>query len=221
MTPGDAEPALGRQRLDGLQQQGQAGPAVRAVLHRHPPLRVRRPDRREPGAVLRPGRRGWSPRCTPTTPGRRWSSTRGGRSTGTSTTRSCLDPALDEVAGPFVQRLPDADYLPTWYAQRARRNARPASRRRPHKTAVHAGTPTLIAHADTLGRTFLTIAHNRFERNGTLVEERYSTRTHARHRRQPARGPRRQRPRRDALRLRPARHARSTRRAWRPASAGR
>ena len=38
-TPGQCrseamQPALGRQRLDGLQQQGQAGPAVRAVLQR-------------------------------------------------------------------------------------------------------------------------------------------------------------------------------------------
>ena len=50
------QPALGRQRLDGLQQQGQAGPPVRAVLHRHAPLRVRRAHRRQPGALLRPGR---------------------------------------------------------------------------------------------------------------------------------------------------------------------
>ena len=33
---------LGRQRLDGVQQQGQAGPPVRAVLQRHPRLRFRR-----------------------------------------------------------------------------------------------------------------------------------------------------------------------------------
>ena len=38
----DREPALGRQRLDHLQQQGQAGPPVRAVLQRHARLRVRR-----------------------------------------------------------------------------------------------------------------------------------------------------------------------------------
>ena len=37
--------ALGRQRLDGLQQQGQAGAPVRAVLHRHARVRVR-PHRR-------------------------------------------------------------------------------------------------------------------------------------------------------------------------------
>lgn len=27
-----------------------------------------------------------------------------------------------------------------------------------------------------MGRTFLTIAHNRFERNGAIVEEKYPTR---------------------------------------------
>ena len=43
LVPGgaDVESALGRQRLDHRQQQGQAGTPVRAVLHRHPRLRVR------------------------------------------------------------------------------------------------------------------------------------------------------------------------------------
>ena len=45
---GCVAPALGRQRLDHLQQQGQARPPVRAVLQRHPPLRVRRSGRRQP-----------------------------------------------------------------------------------------------------------------------------------------------------------------------------
>ena len=50
---------LGRLRADGLQQQGQAGQAVRALLQRHAPLRARGRadrDRRQPGPVLRPGR---------------------------------------------------------------------------------------------------------------------------------------------------------------------
>ncbi len=46
-------------------------------------------------------------------------------------------------------------------------------------TLVHADTPT-IAFFDSLGRTFLTVAHNRFERrtNGdtVIVEEKYNTR---------------------------------------------
>src|SRR5262249_13034965 len=33
-----------------------------------------------------------------------------------------------------------------------------------------------IAYADSLGRTFLTIAHNRFDRNGSTIDERLRTR---------------------------------------------
>jgi RHS repeat-associated protein len=40
--------------------------------------------------------------------------------------------------------------------------------------AKHANTPT-VAHLDTLGRTCLTIVHNRFERNGAVVDESYPT----------------------------------------------
>ena len=59
------------------------------------------------------------------------------------------------------------------------------------KTAVHAETPT-IAHADALGRPFLTIAHNRF-RYGDAdpaeppVDELHHSRDRARHRGQPTR----------------------------------
>ena len=80
-------PALGRQRLDHLQQQGQAGPAVRAVLQRHAPLRVRRAASASARCCSTTRSSASSPRCTRTTPGRRWSSTRGGRRPGTSTTR--------------------------------------------------------------------------------------------------------------------------------------
>lgn len=43
------------------------------------------------------------------------------------------------------------------------------------KAAVHADTP-VIAYLDTLSRVFLTVAENRFERNGATVEETYATR---------------------------------------------
>ena len=43
------------------------------------------------------------------------------------------------------------------------------------KASVHRQTPT-VAHFDALGRSFLTIAQNRFERNGAVVEESYPTR---------------------------------------------
>src|SRR5262249_3360199 len=43
------------------------------------------------------------------------------------------------------------------------------------KTAMHAATPS-VGYADALGRSFLTVAHNRFARNGAIIEEKYATR---------------------------------------------
>ena len=63
------EPALGRQRLDHLQQQGQAGPPVRAVLQRHAPLRVRRAASASARCCSTTRSSASSPRCIPTTPG--------------------------------------------------------------------------------------------------------------------------------------------------------
>src|SRR5262249_40041926 len=42
------------------------------------------------------------------------------------------------------------------------------------KTGSYADTPA-IAHMDSLGRTFLTVAHNRVPRRGALVDEFYRT----------------------------------------------
>jgi RHS repeat-associated protein len=85
------------------------------------------------------------------------------------------DPKSDEDVKGFFLRLPDADYLPTWYGQRIALAATDPERVAADKAAVHRQTPT-IAHFDTLGRTFLTVAHNRFERNDAIVEEKYPTR---------------------------------------------
>jgi RHS repeat-associated protein len=86
-----------------------------------------------------------------------------------------LDPREDPEAGGFVVRLPEDDYLPTWYEERAEgalgRREQDAAR----KASVHAGTPA-AACFDSLGRTFLTIANNRFLRDGEPVEERLATR---------------------------------------------
>src|SRR4029079_381502 len=65
----------------------------------------------------------------------------------------------DDIKG-FVTRLPDAEYLPTWYAARESGQPRPHEQAAAAKAAVHADTPT-VAHADSLGRSFLTVAHNR------------------------------------------------------------
>ena len=86
------------------------------------------------------------------------------------------NPAQDPDVGDFFAKLPSPDYLPTWYDQRSHGQLGYEEQQVSRKTAVHANTPNLT-YADTLGRTFLSIAHNRFERNGSPVDEFLATRT--------------------------------------------
>ena len=86
-----------------------------------------------------------------------------------------LDPKLDEDVKDLFLRLPEEDYFPTWFAQRAGGGLGTPEQEAANKTAVHAATPS-VAHSDSLGRTFLTVAHNRFERNNTTQEEKYFSR---------------------------------------------
>ncbi|KYC35940.1 toxin [Scytonema hofmannii PCC 7110] len=90
------------------------------------------------------------------------------------------DPKTDEDVGSFFERLPETDYLPTWYNLRTdptkalkewsdvdregraypeNAQIRTAEKSAAKKAAKHASTPT-VAHLDSLGRTFLTIADN-------------------------------------------------------------
>ncbi|MEJ7870920.1 MAG: SpvB/TcaC N-terminal domain-containing protein, partial [Rubrobacteraceae bacterium] len=90
------------------------------------------------------------------------------------------DPKTDPDVGDFFRRLPDTDYLPTWHAQRQGGVLGPQEQAAARKAAIHADTPA-VAHADSLGRTFLTVAHNRFKRSDTdpadpPTEEFYATR---------------------------------------------
>ncbi|HET6478871.1 MAG TPA: RHS repeat-associated core domain-containing protein [Actinoplanes sp.] len=90
------------------------------------------------------------------------------------------DPAADADVGDLFNRLPEVEYLPTWYAQRQDGALGPQERAAARKAAVHAATPT-VADADSLGRTFLTVAHNKFKHSNTApddapVEEFYATR---------------------------------------------
>jgi RHS repeat-associated protein len=85
------------------------------------------------------------------------------------------DPAKDPDVGEYFQRLAASDYLPTWYAQRQSGALGASEQAAAAKTAMHAATPS-VAYADTLGRAFLTVAHNRLEQNSTLREEPYTTR---------------------------------------------
>lgn len=69
-----------------------------------------------------------------------------------------LDPQTDLDVGGFFQQLPESDYLPTWHSEYSG-SPEAEKRRAAIKAAAHAGTPA-IAHLDTLGRPFLTIADN-------------------------------------------------------------
>src|SRR5262249_15404059 len=95
-----------------------------------------------------------------------------------------LDPQTDPDVGDLFSRLPDADYLPTWYQMRTDpalaptafpdADARSAELDAANKTAVHNDTPS-AALFDVLGRPFLLVAHNRYQKNGGLVDEFYMT----------------------------------------------
>jgi RHS repeat-associated protein len=85
------------------------------------------------------------------------------------------DPAKDRDVGGFFRRLPQDDYLPTWYEQRRHGALGPQAQAAAAKAALHARTPK-VAYFDTLGRNFLTIEHNRFKRGDEIVDEDYATR---------------------------------------------
>ena len=85
-------------------------------------------------------------------------------------------PAEDPDVGDYFAMLPEADYLPTWYGAREQGQLGKDQQRAAIKAAAHANTPS-IAYADTLGRTFLAIAHNRLERNRAVVDTYFDTRT--------------------------------------------
>jgi len=69
------------------------------------------------------------------------------------------DPATDPDVGDSFQRLPIADYSPTWNTQRAGGGLGPQEQDAATKAAAHANTPA-ISYLDTLGRVFLIIADN-------------------------------------------------------------
>jgi RHS repeat-associated protein len=83
------------------------------------------------------------------------------------------DPKNDPDAGSFFSLLYDDDYLPTWHESRKNGELGVEEQEAAEKAAAHANTPT-IAHFDTLGHPFLTIAHNKLEREGATIE--YTTR---------------------------------------------
>lgn len=94
----------------------------------------------------------------------------------TNDTVSQTDPKADPDVGGYFARLPDSNYLPTWSARRSSGAMGPQEQSATAKAAIHANTPT-VAHADSLGRPILTVACNRFLRDGSPQEEKYSTRS--------------------------------------------
>jgi RHS repeat-associated protein len=90
------------------------------------------------------------------------------------------NPKTDDDVNAFVLRLPDVEYSPTWFEQRASGTLGAQEQNAANKASVHAQTPS-FAHADSLGRTFLTVAHNRYKYSTSPpadppVEEFYPTR---------------------------------------------
>jgi RHS repeat-associated protein len=82
------------------------------------------------------------------------------------------DPKTDPDVGELFRRLAETEYLPTWYAQRQNGALGPDEQDAAVKTETHAATPSM-AYADSVGRTFLTVAHNKFERNDSMIVEKY------------------------------------------------
>lgn len=85
------------------------------------------------------------------------------------------DPRNDLDVADFFRRLPDSEYLDTWHTQRAGGAFGPQELDAANKAAVHANTPAVV-WLDSLGRPFLTVANNRFVRQGATIQEQYATR---------------------------------------------
>jgi RHS repeat-associated protein len=92
---------------------------------------------------------------------------------GTQTGDPRTDPELAGYVSAYFKTQPAT--WQTWHTQRIGNPAGDPERDAALKAAAHTDTPT-AAHLDTLGRPFLTIAHNRFERNGIIIEGKPSTR---------------------------------------------
>jgi RHS repeat-associated protein len=89
------------------------------------------------------------------------------------------DPRTDRDIIGYVAKyfaaLDDPATWKTWFEQRQDGAMGQEEETAAEKAAAHANTPT-TAHLDTLGRPFLTIAHNRFDRYVVTVNEMYATR---------------------------------------------
>ena len=84
-------------------------------------------------------------------------------------TSAVLDPKADPDVGPYMARIPNTDYLPTWAGARSGGALGPEEQDAAAKTLAHANTPS-TGYLDPLGRPFLTIALNRTGSGAAAVE---------------------------------------------------
>ena len=70
------------------------------------------------------------------------------------------DAGADDVLGDLLRRLPPEDHLPSWYDARIDGGLGPDEQVAARRAEIAADTPTVL-HADSLGRTVLSVAHNR------------------------------------------------------------
>jgi RHS repeat-associated protein len=79
------------------------------------------------------------------------------------------DAGADPDVGGHFERLAESDYRPSWHDQRAGGGMGAWEQAAAANAAVHAATPT-VAHLDSLGRTMLTVAHNRLRHTDSPPE---------------------------------------------------
>ncbi|MDP9021636.1 MAG: toxin [Actinomycetota bacterium] len=76
-------------------------------------------------------------------------------------TVAVADPVADPTVGGLFSRLPADDYLPTWLEQRQGGGRGPDAQAAATRSVLYAGTPA-VEHADALGRTIASVAHDRY-----------------------------------------------------------
>jgi RHS repeat-associated protein len=85
------------------------------------------------------------------------------------------DPSADTDVGSYFARIPQADYMPTWYTNQSGAGAGTPAQQAAQKASVHAGTFSTVQF-DALARAFLTFAFNRYQLDGAApVENQYRT----------------------------------------------
>ncbi|MCB0020587.1 MAG: hypothetical protein KDE09_22495, partial [Anaerolineales bacterium] len=86
------------------------------------------------------------------------------------------NPRTDTDIGGYVAEYfkPQSDWQ-TWYEQRIKGALGAHEQTAATHAAAHANTPTTV-HLDVLGRTFLTVARNRYDHDGREINEEYKTR---------------------------------------------